>query len=42
MTIAYDSFRPVEDELIEQTSEHIDLVKFGLSTPLILAERKRV
>jgi phosphosulfolactate synthase len=42
LTIAYDSFGPVEDGLLEQTSEYMDLVKFGLSTPLLVEKSKLV
>jgi phosphosulfolactate synthase len=42
LTIAFDYFSPVEDELLEQTSEYIDIVKFGLSTPLLVEKSKLV
>jgi len=36
VTIASDSFSPIEDEVLEQTAEYIDYVKFGLSAPLLI------
>ena len=42
LTVAFDYFSPVEDELLEQTSEYIDIVKFGLSTPLLVEKSKLV
>ncbi|TLY11137.1 MAG: hypothetical protein E6K84_08300 [Thaumarchaeota archaeon] len=41
LTIASDSFSPIEDEVLEQTAEYIDYVKFGLSTPLLIEKSKR-
>src|SRR2546427_9834045 len=40
LTIASDSFSPIEDEVLEQTAEYIDYVKFGLSTPLLIEKSK--
>src|SRR5437660_1622768 len=40
LTIASDSFSPLEDEVLEQTAEYIDFVKFGLSTPLLIEKSK--
>src|SRR5437870_3019331 len=40
LTIASDSFSPIEDEVLEQTAEYIDFVKFGLSTPLLIEKSK--
>src|SRR3989454_6525120 len=40
LTIASDSFSPIEDEVLEQTAEYIDYVKFGLSAPLLIEKSK--
>src|SRR2546430_407992 len=40
LTIASDSFSPIEDEVFEQIAEYIDFVKFGLSTPLLIEKSK--
>src|SRR2546426_1577611 len=40
VTIASDSFSPIEDKVLEQTAEYIDYVKFGLSAPLLIEKSK--
>jgi phosphosulfolactate synthase len=40
VTIASESFGPIDDDILEQTAEYIDFVKFGLSAPLLLERSK--